>query len=198
VADAKQARRLTPDARRRHLLEVSLTLFARQGYSDTDLSDIAEAAGIRRTLLYHYFEGGKESLYVAVLQHAWADLASRMTIDPVRGPGLMPDNLRTYLDLIEAGDESAEVVRQSRRLDLASVKETTRTASRAIAQNMAINQLGMEDPPESVLSVFQAFMAFFEGLLEEWAHGALDRTQVEGVVAITLPAIAAAARDTGS
>lgn len=195
--DAKQARRLAPDERRSHLIEVSLELFARKGYSETDLNDVAEAAGIRRTLIYHYFDGGKESLYLAVLRHAWAELASRMTTDAERGPGLLPQNLRTYLDLIEAGDPAAEIVRQSRRLDLASVQETTRSASRVFAEGMLTNQLGLENPAQPIVSVMQSFLSFFEALVDEWSRQAVDRAQVEAAVAITLPAVAAAAREVG-
>jgi len=67
--DASAAKRLPPDERRRHLTEVALEVFAKRGYSETELSDVADAAGIRRPLLYHYF-GGKEDLYLAVLELA--------------------------------------------------------------------------------------------------------------------------------
>jgi AcrR family transcriptional regulator len=194
VADQKQAKRLAPDERRSHLVEVAVELFAQNGYSGTDLNDVAEAAGIQRPLLYHYF-GGKEPLFVAALEAAWGNLASRMTIDPARGPGLLEGNLGTFLDLVEEGDQSAELVRQARRLDLEVVEETTRNATRAIASNMALNQLGLENPPDEVLSVLQAFMAFFETLIDEWSRGVLNRAQVETVVAATLPGIAVAARD---
>ena len=158
---AAPAKRLPPDERRRHLIDVALTVFAERGYTDTELADIAEAAGIRRPLLYHYF-GGKEDVYVVVLEHAWAELASRLDGRARPGNEVMPANMITYLDLVESGDPYVEIVRQSRRLDLPRVTETTRLASAAIARGMALNHLGGEEQPPTVVAVFQAFLGFFE------------------------------------
>jgi AcrR family transcriptional regulator len=190
---AAAAKRLPPDERRRHLTEVALGLFADGGYTETELGDVADAAGIRRPLLYHYFDG-KEDLYVAVLEHAWAQLASQMAVEPGSGTGVMPSNMLTYLDLVEAGDPAARVVRQARHLDLPRVAETTRIASVGLAHGMALNHLGPGEPSEPAIAVMQAYLGFFEGLIEEWMTGRMDRSQVEIVLIETLPAAAASAR----
>ena len=190
----ESGRRLAPEDRRNHLLGVALETFAERGYSDTDLNAIADAAGVQRTLLYHYFGGGKEDVYMAVLEHAWAELAAELTVDPERGRQLMPANLQRYLDLVEAEDPRVIVVRQSRRLDLARVAETTRLASAAMARGMAANQLGLDKPPEDLLAVLQAYLGFYEILLDEWMAGRLTRDQLETVMIETLPGVAAAAQ----
>ena len=190
--DAAAAKRLPPDERRRHLTDVALAVFAERGYTETELSDVADAAGIRRPLLYHYF-GGKEDLYLAVLEHAWAQLAARMAVDPGRGTDVMPSNLVTYLDLIEAEDPCVIIARQARHLDLPRVLETVRMASVGLAHGMALNHLGPGEPTDAAVAVMQAYLGFFEALIEEWQSGQLTRAQVEAAVSDTLPQIAAAA-----
>ncbi len=186
------AKRLPPDERRRHLIDTALAVFAERGYTNTELADIAEEAGIRRPLLYHYF-GGKEDVYVVVLEYAWTQLASRLDVEPGRSSEVMPANLLMYLELVESGDPCVEIVRQSRRLDLERVLETTRLASAAIARGMALNHLGGDEQPQTVVAVFQAYLGFFESLIEEWMAGQITRAQVEAVVIETLPQVAAAA-----
>ncbi len=46
---------------RQGILDVSAALFARQGYANTTIADLASANGISRGLLYHYF-ASKEAL----------------------------------------------------------------------------------------------------------------------------------------
>jgi AcrR family transcriptional regulator len=189
---AAPAKRLPPDERRRHLIDVALATFAERGYSDTELADIAEAAGIQRPLLYHYF-GGKEDVYLVVLEHAWGELAAHFAVDPGHGSDLMPANMITYLDLVEARDPCVIVARQARHLDLPRVAETTRLASAAIARGMALNHLGGDEQTATAVAVFQAYLGLFEALIEEWTVGLLTRAQVETVIRETLPEIAAAA-----
>ncbi len=67
--------RLTVDKRRTQLLELGLRLFAERSYDEISIDDIAEAAGISRGLLYHYF-GSKRGYYVAALREAARQLVS--------------------------------------------------------------------------------------------------------------------------
>lgn len=188
-----RAKRLPPEERRSHLIEAALAVFAERGYAGTELADVAAAAGVGRPLIYHYFENGKEDLYVAVLERAWGDLVDRLEIDPERGRSMLGTNLPAYLDLIEAGDPSVAVIRGSRRLEGGRVSEVTRGAGRLLAAGIAANQLGMEDPPADVLASLLGFLAFFESLVEEWRGGRIERADVERIVSRALPAIADAA-----
>jgi AcrR family transcriptional regulator len=65
--------RLTATARREQLLEVSLQVFARNGYHDTSMNDIADAAGVTKPVLYQHFDSKRE-LYQALLDEAGARL----------------------------------------------------------------------------------------------------------------------------
>src|SRR6185437_2858867 len=66
---SRSRRRMAPDARRQALIEVALDLFNTRPYGDVSVDEIAEAAGISRPLLYHYY-GGKYGVFLAALEHA--------------------------------------------------------------------------------------------------------------------------------
>ncbi len=189
----ERAKRLPPEERRRHLVETALGVFAANGYAGTELTDVAAAAGVGRPLIYHYFEGGKEDLYVAVLELAWRELIDRLEVDPERGRGMLASNLPAYLDLVESGDPAIAVIRGSRRLEGARITAATRESGLMLARGIAVNQLGLDDPSPRVLAALLGFLALFEALLEEWRAGRIERADVETLVSDVLPAIADAA-----
>jgi AcrR family transcriptional regulator len=57
-----------PDDRTSELLEAALEVFARQGYRSARLDEVAEAAGVTKGTIYHYFDT-KEALLTAVIEH---------------------------------------------------------------------------------------------------------------------------------
>jgi AcrR family transcriptional regulator len=44
-----------PDARPQELLDAALSVFAERGYRNTRLEEVAEAAGVTKGTIYHYF-----------------------------------------------------------------------------------------------------------------------------------------------
>jgi TetR/AcrR family transcriptional repressor of lmrAB and yxaGH operons len=56
-----------PDRSRAVLIGTAATLFRRQGYAATGLSQILDEAGVRPGSLYHHFPHGKQQLAVAVI-----------------------------------------------------------------------------------------------------------------------------------
>lgn len=61
-------------ARRSQILDVATTLFARQGYRETNLGQIADELGFRRQAVYHYFRAKDDILYELI-----ADAGEAMT-----------------------------------------------------------------------------------------------------------------------
>lgn len=74
-------RRLSPDARRRQLLEVGARMFAARPYEEVLMEEIAEAAGVSRALLYRHFPG-KRDLFAAVYRDAAEGLLKATELDP--------------------------------------------------------------------------------------------------------------------
>jgi AcrR family transcriptional regulator len=63
---ASPTSRLPAAQRRRQLLDVALTVFARDGFHDTSMNDIARAAGVTKPVLYQHFTS-KRALYRELL-----------------------------------------------------------------------------------------------------------------------------------
>jgi AcrR family transcriptional regulator len=58
---------------RAEIIEVATREFAEQGYTGARVDRIAERTRTTKRMIYYYF-GGKEGLYVAVLEHAYAGI----------------------------------------------------------------------------------------------------------------------------
>ncbi|AJC58876.1 TetR family transcriptional regulator [Streptomyces sp. 769] len=72
------------EERREQLIAVALGLFSHRSPEDVSIDEIAEAAGISRPLVYHYFPG-KQQLYEAALRRAADELTARF-VEPREGP----------------------------------------------------------------------------------------------------------------
>ena len=94
MPDGPARRRLTKDARRAELLRVGERLFAEKPFDDVSIDAIAEAAGISKNLLYHYFTGKRE-LFVTVITESAELMISTTEPDPALEP---LDRLRASVD----------------------------------------------------------------------------------------------------
>mgnify|MGYP003475868371 CR=1 FL=1 len=54
--------RLPASARREQILDVSVQVFARNGFHSTSMNDVADAAGVTKPVLYQHF-ASKKALY---------------------------------------------------------------------------------------------------------------------------------------
>ena len=70
--------RLSASARREQLLAVALSTFARAGYHETSMNDVADAAGVTKPVLYQHFESKRE-LYQALLDDVGERLVAAIT-----------------------------------------------------------------------------------------------------------------------
>jgi AcrR family transcriptional regulator len=70
--------RLPAARRRRQLLDVALRVFAEQGFHDTSMNDIAEAAGVTKPVLYQHF-GSKRELFSELLTDVGNELQETIT-----------------------------------------------------------------------------------------------------------------------
>jgi AcrR family transcriptional regulator len=70
--------RLSATARREQLLDVAVQVFARSGYHDTSMNDVAEAAGVTKPVLYQHFES-KRDLFQALLDAVGARMLGAIT-----------------------------------------------------------------------------------------------------------------------
>jgi len=62
-------------ATRARILEAAVSVFAGKGFDGARVEAIAKAANVNINLVYHYF-GSKESLFIAVMEHAYSVIRS--------------------------------------------------------------------------------------------------------------------------
>src|SRR5579883_2676993 len=86
--------RLDVEERRKQLVALGIELFAERTYDDVSIDELAQAAGISKGLLYHYFPT-KRDFYVATVREAAQQLLDR-TATPAQMDPL--DRLRAGLD----------------------------------------------------------------------------------------------------
>lgn len=67
MAEASVARRLAPEERKALLIGAAEQTFVARGYTQAGLAEVAENAGVSKTLLYHYFPDGRPELYRRVM-----------------------------------------------------------------------------------------------------------------------------------
>jgi AcrR family transcriptional regulator len=79
------ARRLAHDERKALLVAAAEQTFGTRGYTQAGLADVASAAGVSKTLLYHYFPDGRPQLYREVMEHL-VDHALAAVHEAAEGP----------------------------------------------------------------------------------------------------------------
>ncbi|MBB4685643.1 TetR/AcrR family transcriptional regulator [Amycolatopsis jiangsuensis] len=94
-------RRLEPAQRRAEILAAARTCFGAGSYSTVSTSDIAEAAGVARPLINHYF-GGKRELYLEVVRQLMivpAPVVDALPDGPVRAR--LTVGIDRWIDVVE-------------------------------------------------------------------------------------------------
>jgi AcrR family transcriptional regulator len=102
------ATRLPADERRQQLLAVACDLFARSGFHETSMDDIAEAAGVTKPVLYQHFPS-KRALYLELLEDTGRRLLDRLgeaTARVTSGRARVEEGFRAYFDFA-VGDRSS-------------------------------------------------------------------------------------------
>jgi AcrR family transcriptional regulator len=84
-------------------LNVAHALFAKRGYAEVTMEEVAREVGVTKPLLYNYF-GNKERLYVACMERAGDDLLT--TIGAAVGGSSTPhdalnEGLRAFFDFLD-------------------------------------------------------------------------------------------------
>jgi AcrR family transcriptional regulator len=59
---------LAPEERKALLIGAAEATFAARGYTQAGLAEVADLAGVSKTLLYHYFPDGRPELYREVME----------------------------------------------------------------------------------------------------------------------------------
>jgi AcrR family transcriptional regulator len=168
--------RLPAARRREQLLEVALEVFARQGYHQASMNEIAEAAGVTKPVLYQHFES-KEGLYLELLH----DVAEKLTEAVLKGTAdatgprdQVERGFRAFFEWMAEKPArfgilfSGDTLREPKFSQAAF--GTERTTAQAIARLIDVD--GMD--PEHRLILGYSLVGMSEVLCRQWLNGGFE------------------------
>jgi AcrR family transcriptional regulator len=176
-------RRLPPDARRRQIIDTASRLISERD-AGISTADVAEAAGVTRALVHHYFRGIDE-LLDAVTQQLLASIvpAGLGAETPIQER--VPRNVAAFLDMIEADRNvwltavAADTGPNSAGSRLAPVRGAL------LGDILASNSDTIADTPWARLCL-TGYLAFAETIACRWQLGEASREDAQRALTDTL------------
>jgi AcrR family transcriptional regulator len=195
---------MSTDDRREHLLSAGVELLRRRPHEEVSIEEIADAAGVSKGLLYHYFPTKKDFL-LAAIQRGQGLLAERLRPDP----GLpaeakldasldgflvyVEEHATAYASIFRGGSSDPDILAV---LD-AGRAEQLRTLLGAVG-GWKESPVSAERSPQLETAV-QGWLFFVEGAVLRWLeHKDLDRDQLRMLLKATLGGALFAARAAGA
>jgi AcrR family transcriptional regulator len=202
TSPAPRWQRLEHDERRRQILLVARRLFSEESYDAVSTSEIAQAAGVARGLLHHYF-GTKRELYLEVVR-----TLMRMPSNPVpperAGQGLqamIDASVDRWLEMLAANRGTWLAAIGARGLGRDSEVEAILEQAREQASDRLVDAVcrdrGIAEAPPALRAAVRAYGGFAEAASVQWLERErLTREQlrallVDGFLAITGPVLRA-------
>lgn len=187
--------RLNVDTRRRQLLDAGRALFAEHAYEEISMRQIAEAAGISKPLLYHYFPNKAELFKAAVAEQA-AQL--EQLIEPT-GDGSpveqLSQSLDGYLAWIEGNARAWQKLMQSAATLPEAGTLVEQFRSRTLQQITARITTGEARP--ALRNALRGWLGYIDAAILDWiSHGGLSREQLRNMLVASFGAAVLTAQQT--
>ncbi|MBF6464172.1 TetR/AcrR family transcriptional regulator [Nocardia beijingensis] len=174
-------RRLSPDERRRVLVDAGAKLFADRPYDAVLMEDVAAEAGVSRALLYRHFPG-KRDLFAAVYQLASEQLLVATTFD-AEAPlaDQLAAGLDTHFDYFEANANS--VLAANRVLAADPTIQAIIAGELGELRERVLDALRLAGPPRATVSaILTSWLTFVRVLTVDWLeHGTPTRAQMREI-----------------
>ncbi|PSK99080.1 TetR family transcriptional regulator [Murinocardiopsis flavida] len=206
-------RKVDRQARRAEILAAAVRVFARRGFADSRIEDVASEAGVAKGSVYLYFESREALLHGAF--DALSAHSAEILRDAVHGPGAdghgtAPDRLaalvRSVLGMLTAQPDIAHVVldlwaagrgRADMPLDLARTYREYRAAITTLLEQARDEGWTADAPPQEHAAII---VGAIEGCLLQWLMDPkVDPAALaDPLVRMLVPGATAAAADSGT
>lgn len=186
-------RRLSVEDRRAELLHTCLDLLGRRPWDEVTMAEVADAAGVSKPLLYHYFPT-KTELYRATVTVAAEELreATRPDPDLPIGPR-MRAALDAHLDWIDAHALAYRAVVHGGTSPDPVVQDVIERSRDETVERLA-EGLGIEEPTALQRIALRGWIGFLEWTSLEWlATKTISKRQLADLLtaaAASLPRLA--------
>jgi AcrR family transcriptional regulator len=170
------------DERRRQLLDAGTRLFAEHAYEEISMRQIAEAAGVSKPLLYHYFPS-KIDLFKAAVANKAVELM--LLIEP-SGEGTpleqLAHSLDAYLGWIEANAQTWSKLMES-ATTLPDARELVE-GFRQRTMDVALAKLtGKRKPRPALRIAIKGWLGYMDAAILDWTqHGELPREKLRDLL----------------
>jgi AcrR family transcriptional regulator len=166
--------RLDPDARRAAILDAARQLFAGRPYDAISVQDLADAAGVTRGLVHHYF-GGKDDVLAAVMRDT--ALPTAIALDPA-----LPLRTRVtrrvndVLDVVEANREAwLATLAVGHAIPAGALRDAAESIWRAQYECWVTSFADVLRDTPRVRGLYRAYMGLNQATCRQWLTGDLSR-----------------------
>jgi AcrR family transcriptional regulator len=159
--------RLQVDERRRLLIDAGSSLFAEHAFEEISMREIAEAAGVSKALLYHYFPN-KTELFKAAVQERAGEL--QRVIEP-HGDGTpieqLTESLDGYLMWIEHNAQAWAKLMQSASA-IPEARDAVAGFREATLQRILSRLTGGHAPRPALRTALQGWLGYIDAAILDW------------------------------
>ena len=161
--------RLQVDERRQQLLEAGARLFAEHSYEEITMREIAQAAGVSKPLLYHYFPS-KIDLFKAAVAEKAAELQRQIQPSDQGTPvEQLTHGLDAYLAWVESNARTWSKLMQS----AATLPEARELIEQFRQNTMELVLSGLTDsrsPRPALRTAIKGWLGFMDAAILDWAE----------------------------
>jgi AcrR family transcriptional regulator len=161
--------RLHVDERRQQLIEAGARLFAEHAYEEISMREVAQAAGVSKALLYHYFPSKIELFKAAVAEKA-AELGR--LIEP-SGDGSpleqLNDGLDAYLAWIEDNAQTWSKLMQS-AATLPEAREIVEGFRQHTMDLVLAELAGRRKPRPALRTAVKGWLGYMDAAILDWTQ----------------------------
>jgi AcrR family transcriptional regulator len=186
--------RLQVDERRRELIDAGSALFAQHAFEEISMRQIAEAAGVSKALLYHYFPS-KIELFKAAVQEYAGEL--QRIIEPNgRGTPIeqLSESLDGYLAWIDRNAQTWAKLMQSATA-LPDARDAIAGFRAGTLEHILLRLTGKRTPRPALRTALQGWLGYIDAAILDWVRNHdLTREQVRDLLVAAFGAALLAAQ----
>ncbi|WP_307797451.1 TetR/AcrR family transcriptional regulator [Williamsia soli] len=191
--------RMSPEARRDQLISHGLRMLDDRALDEVSVEEVAEAAGVSRALLFHYFES-KQDFLVALTTEQSRRMLARTEPDLTLGDpiAIARGSLAAYIDYVSANRSAYLAILQGAGASdpaMRKVADDTRTVMAERVLGLA-ELLDLHRTPLIELAV-HGWVTFSEQVTVRWLQdeAGISRDEIVELIARSLPVLATLAAD---
>jgi AcrR family transcriptional regulator len=188
--------RLQVDERRQQLIDAGSALFAANAYEEISMREVAQAAGVSKPLLYHYFPSKIELFKAAV-----AEKASELTqlVEP-SGQGTplqqLTEGIDAYLAWIEDNAQTWSKLMQSAS-SLPEARDLVETFRQRTMDLVLTELAGKQKPRPALRIAIRGWLGYMDAAILDWTQGRdLPREKLRQLLVAAFAAALTAAQQT--